>query len=433
MKYRIYFGLCFLLLSHLSYSQIIATYTIRSNLVCGNDNSLVVISGSQIPELSGHKIKLLSLLSHAHSQKTLQKIVFQIDQKDTQGRYSLGENNAEKNSQVNEDTDSALNTFTDNDELVFRKKDLNKRIDYSSKWLKRHSLIELEIIIDSGESEPVNSSKWLYIDVNSDNSEAELDRNKSLTYEHDKDSVSSSIYKIGFSEDHPFLLDSFQWRLPNQAAWGSDITDTMKIRHTGRFFGLNFKRTQDDYYSQLIAVKVGPLRIIRRTENRIKVFWKLKSPALFIDYVMMPNGFVMDTMIDIPFKISLFFSDLATITTMDWNYSADSSDLAVRASKEYPAMPVNGIASKDKKVFNQITGNTFSLSSRMGDFNVRLDIPADFPIQSNLYLRDALDDIDPPENYPGQFGNIGFKTTGWENVDSELYHLNFTVCVTAAQ
>jgi len=254
-----------------------------------------------------------------------------------------------------------------------------------------------------------------------------------LNYEAEQDSVSSAIYKIGFAEQHPFLLNSFQWPLKNQPGWGTDITDTMKIRHTGQFLGVDFKRTQDDYLSQLVMVKQGPLRIIRRTENRIKVFWKLKSPALFIDYVMLPDGFIMDTMIDIPFKIGFFFSNLATITTMDWNDSQVSPPLSVQASRDYPEMPINGLTSADKEAFSQLAGNSFALASAMGDFKVALDIPDNFPIQSQLYLRDALQEPDPPENYPGQFGNAGFKTTGWENIASQLYHLQFTVCVTAAQ
>ncbi len=156
---------------------------------------------------------------------------------------------------------------------------------------------------------------------------------------------------------------------------------------------------------------------------------RLKIPALFIDYVMIPNGFVMDTTIDIPFKTSLFFSELATITTMDWNNSADSLRLAIQADNDYTAIPINGLPSDKEKAFNQIMGNSFILNSNGGNFNVALDIPDDFPIQSSFYLRDALDEMDAPENYPGQFGNIGFKTTGWENVGSQLYHLKFTVCV----
>lgn len=144
MKYRIYSGLCFLLLSHLSYSQIVATYTIRTNLLCGSDDSLVVISGSQIPALLGHKVKHLSLLNYSSSPAALQKIVFQIDQKDRQGRYALNEKN--------KGVDRAINTLTDNDELVFRKKDLNQRVEHSSALIIQHALIELEIITGSNES-----------------------------------------------------------------------------------------------------------------------------------------------------------------------------------------------------------------------------------------------------------------------------------------
>jgi len=423
MKYRICSGLFFLLLSHMSYSQIIATYSINTNSLCGNDDSLVVIAGSQIPALLGHKVNYLSLLSYSSSQDTLQSIVFQVDQKDRQDRYILNDKN--------KDVDKAISILTDKDELVFRKKDLKQRVEHSSELIRQHALIELEII--TGLNDSASTSKWLYIDVDFNHTKSDFEHINLLTYEHAQDHVSSSIYKIGFSNKHPFLLDSFHWRLPDKSAWGDDITDMMKIRHTGRFFGMDFKRTQNDYYSQLIAIKAGPLRVIRRTENRIKVFWKLKSPALFIDYVMMPDGFVMDTMIDIPFNISFFFSDLATFTTMDWLDVEDTSELTVQAAKSYPAMPVNGLSSEHKKAFNQITGNSFSLTSHKGDFNVRLDIPDNFPIQSNLYLKDAQHELDPPENQPGQFGNIGFKTTGWENISSQLYHLNFTVCVAAAK
>ena len=436
MNYRIYFGLYLLLLSHFSYSQIIETYTIRSNVVCAGDNSLVVITAAQLPALSGHSIKQVSLLNY--SRERFYKIVFQIDQKDAQGRYILDDmrnkeidkKNNDKNRQADRDSAGIINTFTDKDELVFRSKDLNERVDYSSKFLKYYSLIELEII--SG-TELEKTSKWLYIKLDSEASEPDLEHNKALNYDDKQDEVTSSVYKIGFSKAYPFLLDRFHWRLPDQAGWTPDITDMMKIRHTGRFFGLPFKRTQEDYYSQLIAVKEGPLRIIRRTENNIRVFLRLKSPALFIDYIMLPNGFVMDSLIDIPFKVSFFFSELATITTMDWNNSADNLDLSIQADKEYTTIPINGLASDKKKAFNQIAGNTFSLTSNRGDFNVALDIPDDFPIQSDLYLRDALDELDAPENYPGQFGNIGFKTTGWENVGSQLYHLNFIVCVNPAK
>jgi hypothetical protein len=248
-----------------------------------------------------------------------------------------------------------------------------------------------------------------------------------LSYDKVQDVISSSDFKIGFSGSRPFLIDMFKWRLDNNQ-WSSNLSDMMKIRHTGRFFGLPFRRTQDDYSSLLLAVKQGPLRVIRRTENRIKIFWKLKTPELYIDYIMTPDGFIMDTMIDIPFKISFFFSELETITTMDWN-PEQNGKLAVYNTKLGETILINGIDSPLKQTFNKIEDSRFSVETFKGNLDVELQIPDNFPIHAMLYLNDHPDAVDPPENYPGQVGNVGFRTIGWEDIDSHLYHLKFTVCI----
>lgn len=428
MKYKIFIRLFFLLQANFSYAQIIATYTLKADSVCSGEHGLLVISGREIPQLSGTNIEKISLLNLLHNKK--QSIVFQIDQKDAQGRYILSNNTSV--------ISDKSNTMGDQDELVVRKKDLGEHLSPSSELLKQYSLIEIEVIYWQGGQEDLAHKKvsgWIYIALN-DISPDFHKQNKSFVYDSEQDRVISPVYKIGFSKEKPFLLDEFHWRLAEQSLkldqpseWSPDVTDTMKIRHIGKFFGFPFKRTDDDYYSQLIDIKEGPLRIIRRTENKVKIFWKLKSPALYIDYVMMPDGFVMDSMIDIPFNISFFFSDLVTITTMDWDHAPDLPGLTIKSEAFNIKLPVNGRPGDDKDAFNQIAGKEFSLISQWGQFAVKLDIPDDFPIDSQLYLRDALHEIDLPENYPGQFGNVGFKTTGWENIDSKLHHLKFTVCV----
>ncbi len=79
MNYSICFGLFLLLSSNFFHSQIIETYTIRSNSVCSGDNSLVITSAAQIPSLSGRSIKQISLLNY--SQESFQKIVFRLIKK----------------------------------------------------------------------------------------------------------------------------------------------------------------------------------------------------------------------------------------------------------------------------------------------------------------------------------------------------------------
>ncbi len=402
-------------------ATIIATHTIKIHSLCAQDNDLVVLLGKQLPMLLGHDIESLSLFSYrkaladSHLSSSPSKIRFQIDQRDEKGRFILP---------LPDDIRNTKHLFNKQDELVFREKDLAQRIEQGSPWLQESRVIELELL----NNEAV--SKWLYIRLNNPISEAKLPA--LLDYDVEHDTIIGADYKLGFSKSFPFLVDKFHWRVPHSSQWGNDLSDTMKIRHKGNFLGFAFERDQDDYYSSLVALKKGPLRIIRRTENKIKVLWKLKSPSLFIDYVMMPSGFVMDTMVDIPFSVGLFFSHLETLTTMDWNPVVQDDALVVQASQDYPKIVINGMTSDAQKQFNQTLGTEFSLLSRMGRFRVMLDVPDNFPIQSQLYLQDAIDKPDPPESSKGQFGNIGFKTTGWENADNQLYHLKFTVCVKLA-
>ncbi len=400
-------------------AQTVKTLSLNPRIMCPGEGGLVVISANHLSDLlQGYPVEQLSFFSLLHEnslQNRLRAIVFQIDQKDPQGRYII-------NPDDRHDVDKP--TFLSNhDELVFRKVDLGERLDSLP-----DSLFEIELSFGQGQP-----SRWIYINLQSP--EVTVPGRSSVVYNSENDSISSDLYKIGFSATAPFLVNSFHWRQAPPSGWSPDISDMMKIRHKGRFLGIPFQRTHDDYHSQLVAIKKGPLRIIRRTENRVKVFWALKTPAIYIDYVMMPNGFVMDTMIDIPFKISLFFSALETLTTMDWNNADGLPPLTSHpALSMFPSelnlkLPVNGKPSADKYAFNRIVDTQFSVSSDPGVFDVTLDIPDDFPIKSNLYIKDALDEIDPPENYPGQFGNVGFRTTGWENIDSQLHHLKFTVCI----
>lgn len=422
MIQKIFLSLFVFVQSSFAVAQITATYTIKSGSICHSENSLVILSGDDIPKTLGMNIENLSMFRLSGNKK--QPIIFQIDQKDAEGRYRLN-NNSQDNSKVNK-------RFGKNDELVFRNKDLGHRLNPSTYPNEHNILIEIKVI-----SEQKKSSDWVYMVLDNENSKS-FKQSAQLFYESGQDIITSPVYKMGFSKDKPFLLNAFHWNLSKSLSepiisekekWSSDMTDTMKIRHIGKFLGFPFKRTDDDYYSHLLDVKVGPLRVIRRTENKIKVFWKLKSPALYIDYVMMPDGFVMDSMIDIPFKVSFFFSDLATITTMDWNNSVEKQNLMIKTASSHLRFPVNGQTSDDKRDFNDVMASEFSVIGEQGSFEVKLDIPDNFPLRSQLYLKDAMHEIDLPENNPGQFGNVGFKTTGWENIDSQLHHLKFTVCV----
>jgi hypothetical protein len=147
----------------------------------------------------------------------------------------------------------------------------------------------------------------------------------------------------------------------------------------------------------------------------------------------MPHGFVMNTVIDIPFKVGLFFRDVETLTTMDWNSTPEPPRLKVHAPGSRQGLIINGHMSAEKEALNRIQASEFAVSSPLGKMFVELELPAGAPIIPWLYLRDDRDQPDPPEHEVGQFGNVGFRTTGWEDVEPHIQQLKFEVCLESAQ
>jgi len=392
-------------------SAILEGGTVQLDTVCPLPQQLAVLSGQPLSALTG--IPLQNIALFRRSESGLQPIIFQIDQKDQEDRYVLEVQATPGKEQL----------LDQNDELVFRISDAGRRLNAASEIAKLHALIEIGIV------EPVSqNTSWIYAVAAP--GPVQPTKEKYIRYIKDHDRVQGGIYRVDFSDQRPFLIDAFSWKAEQTGSWSPNIADTMEIEHRGKLFGLfPFLRTSMDYSSSLTAVKTGPLRIIRRTENRVRILWKLKTPALYIDYVMMPDGFFMDSIIDIPFNIGLFFDRVDTITTMNWNDSPDLPGLTIRSPYTTSELPIDGHMSPEKRAFNTVAGDRFSVSSAYGSLYIQLDIPQDFPIEPWLYLNDASNDAAPPGNRRGQFGSVGFRTTGWEKINTEVHHLKITACV----
>lgn len=211
-------------------------------------------------------------------------------------------------------------------------------------------------------------------------------------------------------------------------SWSPNLLDTMKIRHHGKFFGkLDFSRTHADYRSRVAAVKVGPIRVIRRTVNSVRIISYLQSPSVTIDCIAYVNGFQTDTTIDLPFPLGWFFSDMSALATIDWNDDPSLPALHIYGENTRNGLAIDGHMTPEKDLFNKASGWNFVVESAYGLLLVQLEIEKDLPVKAGNYLQDDRSQVDMPENIPGQFGNVGFMTSGWEKVDTSIHHLLFNV------
>ncbi len=359
----------------------------------------VVLTGADIPGLQGKPVGYIS--AHAVQQGRLHAIPFQIDRRDKDGRFQIALNAEQRAREIMQQLDN-------NDHCVFMAADAGTRLDHQQ--VQQNRFVELKLTDpDSGEH------KWVYLRHDASPASSSMDY---VRYDAEHDSIESDIYRIGFSRERPFLIDQLNWKDRHSGTWGADLVDSMQVRHTGKFLHrFDFVRTQDDYSSELIAIKDGPVRVIRRTDNRVRIVWILRTPSIEMDMIAYRNGFDMDTLIDVPFRIGSFFSAVETRMSLVVTPVAGQAPHRIDSPSLVDGVTINGAMDDDEQRFNSSGDQQFVLSTPGGKLLVALELEPGLPIRYQVFV---IDDT----STSGPHGNIGFITTNWEAMDTELHRIS---------
>ena len=103
---------------------------------CGYKQRLLVIPGAFLPGLIGSPVNRIAVFKWSGTD--LEPIPFQIDQRDEDNRYILGDKNKET-------SDSDINRLDDNDEFALLRQNADEYITRLAENNGQYDLIELEI------------------------------------------------------------------------------------------------------------------------------------------------------------------------------------------------------------------------------------------------------------------------------------------------
>ncbi|MHB8474335.1 MAG: hypothetical protein ACYDC8_16100 [Gammaproteobacteria bacterium] len=369
----------------------------------------VILRGAQLAPLLGEN--RAQIVAYVFHKGRLTTIPFQIDRRDAHGQLLLDD--AMPASLVR------APQFIAQDECVFMAADVGERASVPG-TTEIGKTVELEL------RDPKSAQRgWIYLVV-SPTVPVAASAPEYVHYLAAQDALQSATYRLGFSHSMPMLAQSLQWFDPHLNAYGTNMIDIMKIRHYGRFLrGFSFRRGVEDYRSALVGTRSGPVRVIRRTENSIRVLLGFRSPTITVDYIGYAHAILADIRLDVPFRNAWFFSDLVSVTTWDGNDSPDYPLSHVYSRSLPEGFTIDGHMNEAKRRFNASGDGAFALVNRYGTLLVTMDFAAGEPIQRAVYLVDDRTALDPPENIPGQFGNIGFRMTGWEKLARGTHHLTY--------
>jgi len=368
----------------------------------------VIVTGGKLQGILGLPIRNIGLFA-VQSEK-LKPVPFQIDQRDSLDRLVLPVG-------PSKGIDD-LPDFDQNDELVFMAKDSGGQASPDMEPAGATIIIEVTL------TDPVNDSKgWVY--VVAFGKPAPKSKVDYVRYDPRKNIIYAKNYTMGFSAKAPIAIGHLSL---TKAGGGNGVNqaDRLKIRFRASAMKgmVQIDKNENGFKSKVIAWTDGPVRVIRRTKNRQTLFLKIPTPSAYLDNIYYYNGFEFPTRIDLPFDVDTFLSDPYFRVSTD-SLCNGQGRLFFNENNPNP-VKVDGVMSPEEKNLNKdpykwmiVTGT----GSYKGGWMNRLLYDRSSPVIPKLYYMDDKGHPDPPEDDPGQCGDVGYTLENLEKVKKGVLNL----------
>jgi len=370
----------------------------------------LILKGSQLSSLSGVDIGHLEVLA-IHSGKA-EPIPFQVDEVSHEGSYVLPEGPAGM-------PGDPRRTFSALDEIALMLSDLGEKGTATAQLPSQ--ALEIEV------ADPLRGSlRYAYLGVAH---APRLSDRRYLAFDPRTDTVETDHYRVGLTNGLPTDFTT-------QSGVGEqrpNLIDRMKVRLTTLVVGLiRFSFSEDDIHSELLAWKVGPIRVVRRLSHSVNLLLGLRSP------VFERNDFFYRDHLETPFKMHfswaprIFFRDIRVRIDLDFN---DLSGYELLWSQM--PMPPLKIGNQEMEQRLAAMGSvpiSWIAIRGAGRTTVQTLAPTpDLPLLSRqLYFNDAPNRPDPPEHIPGEHPGIGYVITGWEKLEGGVHPFDSLLITTRA-
>lgn len=361
-----------------------------------------VVTGDRLPDLAGAPIRRLAL--YRVTKTGLGLIPFQVDERLADGGYAYAHQNRGKPRPDDGLVDA-------NDELAFMAADTGDRFD-AQPW-PPGAVKSVEIALTDPDDGGVGYAYLFAFDEDAPDCDADY-----VVYHVDLNEIETLDYLIGYDPKAQISLGKVIVK-PAFGGTGVSVADRLKIRISATV-ALNLfriERTEEDFKTKIIAYTDGPVRVIRQTRAWQTLFWDIPSPASYMTTVYYRNQMRFPITIDVPFDVSMFFRDVSMRVSVDTPHDVPGQrryyNDANRAGVTFDGRMSDAEAKLDRRPFTwQVVAGTDQRHPEGWFSRQKVISEKAVPISLPLYYADDLDRPDPPENYPGSFGNLGFEFQG---------------------
>jgi len=374
---------------------------------------VVSIVGSELGRFDGCAVERLTLLACRDNagRESCEPVPFQIDEVDAEGHWVL-----DQGPQPNADEPPGV--LDANDRLLFMASDAGDRVGRADLPLDT-AAAEVSV------RDPLTGEeRWAYLVAFRD--QAPRSPRSYVTYDSATDRVRGQRVTLGFRHGVPGYLAVDGIDVMAGGAAATSLLDRFKVRATATFlWGLiRFSRNEDDVTSEFVAWRQGPIRVIRRQRQWVRIGWGIHSPT-FGSYTYFYRDFAeLPVSLYLNFPPTYFFGDITIRAFLDFRDLRNWSVLLPDLSE---TIVVDGVMTSRKRGLNQLPASWFALRGPQVTLVQMLDVsPSLASVRRSLVYNETLAQHDPPEDFRGEEPAIGYRLDRWEHVSAGTHQLAST-------
>lgn len=360
------------------------------------------LRGAEAACLLGASIERLAVLA---CSERCAPIAWQLDERDGEDRPAL-DRGPEPNS------DDSPGVLDDNDEILWMLEDAGRRIDTDEVPVLADCVLEVRLRL--GELE-----RWVYAFASRTPGPP---RSPAMYVEYDpeRDVVTGGRAIVGFRGATPqyFALRSVDAEPPR------NLLDRLKVRAYARFLGLiPLWRNEDDLQTEFVAWKVGPIRVIRRQRQWVRLGWGLRTPIFRNDSFSYRDFSELPVSLRLNFPPTYFFLGIEIQGVLDFR---DLRGWRLRTDRSNGPLPIGSITARQRTLLEQSSGDWFALFGDEVTLIQTLSVsPSLATVKRRLVYREEPAAL-PPEADRGEHPGVGYRLTDWGAVDRGVHWFTST-------
>ncbi len=238
-------------------------------------------------------------------------------------------------------------------------------------------------------------------------------------YDPATDRVRGAHVSLGFNHGVPSYLSLAE---PG-ADDGVSLLDRFKVRASATFlFGLiHLSRSEEDLSTEFVGWRQGPIRVIRRQRQWVRLGWGIHSPTFgsytyfYRDFAELPVGLYLN------FPPTYFFGNILVRAFLDFR---DLTGWSVVTPGLAAPLAIGAGMTAQKNGINRLSDSWFALLGPQITLLQTLGVsPSLATVRRRLYFREDPRASDPPEDVAGEVPAIGYQLDQWERVGAGNHQL----------